>query len=107
MRKTEVVHIRVTPDLKRRCESIFQDLGVNLSYAVSMFFNQVIKRNGFPFEIVNEPSEEKTREEKIAEAISLTAAGEPKNKVKKIIHLYAKGDIDYDTACFAIKKEFK
>ena len=49
--KTELIHIRIEPDVKVQSENIFKRLGVNTSYAVSMFLNQVILRGGFPFEI--------------------------------------------------------
>ena len=49
--KTELIHIRIEPDVKVQSENIFERLGVNTSYAVSMFLNQVILRGGFPFEI--------------------------------------------------------
>jgi len=106
MRKTEIIHIRVTPEVKKQCEEIFNDLGVNTSYAVSMFFKQVIKKNGFPFELVNKSKDESEREIKICEAINATGGANLDPKLKKIVRLYIKGDIDYETAKFAINKEF-
>ena len=47
--KTELIHIRIEPEVKEQSEYIFKILGVNTSYAVSMFLNQVILRGGFPF----------------------------------------------------------
>ena len=40
--KTELIHIRIEPEVKVQSENIFKRLGVNTSYAVSMFLNQVI-----------------------------------------------------------------
>lgn len=49
--KTELIHIRIAPNVKEQSEYIFKKQGVTTSYAVSMFFNQVILRGEFPFEI--------------------------------------------------------
>ncbi len=35
--KTELIHIRIEPEVKVQSENIFKRLGVNTSYAVSMF----------------------------------------------------------------------
>ena len=49
--KSELIHIRIEPEIKHKSEQIFKRLGVNTSYAVSMFLSQVILKEGFPFEI--------------------------------------------------------
>ena len=49
--KTDLIHIRIEPEIKEKSEMIFKKLGVNTSYAISMFLNQVILRGGFHFEI--------------------------------------------------------
>ena len=49
--KTELIHIRIEPNVKEQSEYILKKQGVTTSYAVSMFFNQVILRGEFPFEI--------------------------------------------------------
>ena len=40
----------------------------------------------------------------MAEALSLTGGNPYPKKFKKIINLYARGDIDYDVTLYAIKK---
>lgn len=104
-RKTDLIHIRIEPDVKKRADDIFKELGVNFSYAISMFLNQVILKEGFPFDITL--SKSKTNEEEIASLIEMTGGnGKVSLKNQKIIHLYAIGDIDYETAVFAIKRSF-
>lgn len=49
--KTELIHIRIEPDVKEQSKYISKKQGVTTSYAVSMFLNQVILRGGFQFEI--------------------------------------------------------
>ena len=40
--KNELIHIRIEPSIKDKSEDIFKRLGINISYAVSLFLNQVI-----------------------------------------------------------------
>lgn len=56
---------------------------------------------------VKNESEEITKAEELAFAINLTGGKDVSPNLKKIIHLYAKGDIDYETACFAIERNFE
>ena len=102
MVKSETIHIRVDPKLKEESERILSELGVNTSYAVAMFLKQVVIQQGFPFEIALPRSEQK--KEKLAVLINLTAGEEASPKTKRIIRLYLRGDIDYETAVFAIKR---
>ena len=104
--KNELIHIRIEPTVKEKSEDIFKKLGINMSYAVSLFLNQVIMKNGFPFN-VELPSVKETEVEKLARIIESTGGkGKVSEKNKKIIHLFSIGDIDYETAVFAIKRSF-
>ena len=49
--KRDLIHIRIEPTVKEKSERIFDKLGINMSYAVSLFLNQVILKNGFPFNV--------------------------------------------------------
>lgn len=51
MSKTELIHVRVSPETKNESEKIFSKLGLNTSYAVSLFLNQVILKKSIPFSI--------------------------------------------------------
>ena len=77
-----------------------------MSYAVSIFLNQVILKNGFPFN-VELPQVNETEVEALFKIIESTGGNrEVSEKNQKIIHLFAIGDIDYETAVFAIKRSF-
>ena len=105
--KNELIHIRIEPTVKEKSEDIFNKLGINMSYAVSLFLNQVILKNGFPFNI-ELPKENETEIEKLAKIIESTGGnGEVSKKNQKFIHLYSVGDTDYETAVYAIKRSFK
>lgn len=104
--KTELIHIRIEPEVKEQTDLIFKKLGVNTSYAVSMFLNQVILRGGFPFEI-QLPKKNNTEYAQLAKIIESTAGnGEISDKNNNILNLFASGQIDYETAVFAIKRNF-
>lgn len=104
--KTELIHIRIEPEIKEQSEIIFKRLGVNTSYAVSMFLSQVILKGGFPFEI-QLPSVDINDYQELAKIIESTAGnGLISDKNNNILKLYASGQIDYETALFAIKRSF-
>ena len=41
--------IRIDDGLKRDCEAIFDDLGLSMAGAVTIFLKQVVKQRGIPF----------------------------------------------------------
>ncbi|MCI2069548.1 MAG: type II toxin-antitoxin system RelB/DinJ family antitoxin [Bacilli bacterium] len=104
MEKTEIIHVRIDPRLKKESEEVLSMLGVNTSYAVNIFLQQLVYKQGFPFDVSLPSKEDKEKIEKMACAINMTGGKEPSKRTKKIIHLYINGDIDYETAVFAIKR---
>lgn len=51
MAKTETLNIRIEPTLKKEVESTLNDLGMNITEAVTVFLKQVVMVEGIPFEI--------------------------------------------------------
>ena len=45
------INIRLDDELKTRAESIFEELGLNMTTAFTMFIRQTIRQGGIPFEI--------------------------------------------------------
>ena len=43
--------LRIDDNLKRDCELIFDDLGLSMAGAVTIFLKQVVKQRGIPFAI--------------------------------------------------------
>ena len=41
--------LRIEDGLKRECDAIFEDLGITLSGAITMFLRQVVKQRAIPF----------------------------------------------------------
>jgi len=45
------VNIRIDDDLKDRADNIFNELGLNMTTAFTMFIRQTIRHGGIPFEV--------------------------------------------------------
>jgi len=45
------VNIRIDDELKSRADSIFEELGLNMTTAFTIFVRQTIRQGGIPFEI--------------------------------------------------------
>lgn len=104
--KSEVVHARVQADVKSDSEKILNVVGISLSQAIDLFLRQIILKKGIPFKLDSE-EKESTDTEKLAYLINTVDGKEPSPKAKKIIHLFATGDIDYETAKFALVRAYQ
>jgi DNA-damage-inducible protein J len=45
------VNIRIDDELKVRADNIFEELGLNMTTAFTMFIRQTIRQGGIPFEV--------------------------------------------------------
>ena len=45
------INIRIDDELKSRADSIFEELGLSMTTAFTMFIRQTIRQGGIPFEI--------------------------------------------------------
>ena len=104
--KSEVVHARVQSDVKAESEKVLSLIGISLSQAIDLFLRQVVLKKGLPFTLDCEEKEENDIS-KLAYLINTVDGNEPSLKAKKIINLYARGDIDLDTAKFALIRMYQ
>ena len=51
MRRTQMIHARIEPALKREAEKVFRILGVTASDVVNALYAQVRLRRGIPFSL--------------------------------------------------------
>ncbi|MCD7921103.1 MAG: type II toxin-antitoxin system RelB/DinJ family antitoxin [Clostridiales bacterium] len=45
------INIRTDEDIKAKCESLFESLGMNMSTAINVFLRQSLRTNGLPFDV--------------------------------------------------------
>lgn len=56
---TTTINVRVDEDLKRRVESIYSELGMNLSTAINVFLRASVRYDGIPFDMrLENPNDE-------------------------------------------------
>jgi DNA-damage-inducible protein J len=51
MSKSAIVQARLEPKLKKQAETVFAELGINASTAISMFYARVTAEQGIPFDV--------------------------------------------------------
>lgn len=43
--------VRMDSDIKKQCETLYGELGMNLTTAINVFLRQSLRVGGFPFEV--------------------------------------------------------
>ena len=56
MSSTTNITIRIDKDIKLKAESLFSDLGMNISTAFNIFIKKCIREDRIPFEISRNPN---------------------------------------------------
>jgi len=51
MTKVATIRARIEPQLKAEVESIFRELGLSITEAITLFYQQVKLNRGLPFEV--------------------------------------------------------
>lgn len=51
MAATTNFSVRMDSDIKRQCEALYNELGMNLTTAINVFLRQSLRAGGFPFEV--------------------------------------------------------
>ena len=105
MAKTQTVHTRVTEDIKNQAERIFASLGLTTSQAIMLFLTATVNHNGMPFELTLPKKED--QDLSFAISVATVDGVEPSEDAQRIMRLYSRGEIDYETAQFAIKRLYQ
>ena len=60
MKNTTNFSVRMDSELKKQCEKLFGEIGMNLTTAINVFLRQSLRVGGFPFELrlANKPNHE-------------------------------------------------
>ena len=105
MAKTQTVHTRVTEDIKNRAEKIFASLGLTTSQAIMLFLTATVNHNGMPFELTLPKKED--QDLSFATSVATVDGAKPSEDAQRIMRLYSRGEIDYETAQFAIGRLYQ
>lgn len=52
MDKSATINVRLTPQLKKDAEEVFDKLGLSMTNAIEIYLRQVVMRGGLPFDVV-------------------------------------------------------
>jgi DNA-damage-inducible protein J len=58
---TTNINVRVDSELKKSAEELFDDLGINMSTAITMFLKTAVSHEGIPFDIKRQIPNAETR----------------------------------------------
>ncbi len=51
--------VRMDSDIKKQCEALYGELGINLTTAINVFLRQSLRVGGFPFDVrLDQPNRE-------------------------------------------------
>lgn len=69
------INIRMDEELKHNMESLCQELGINLTTAVTVFFKKAVRERGLPFQVSIDPFYSETNQARLHEAAVRMDAG--------------------------------
>lgn len=59
MATTTNFSVRMDSDIKKQCEALYGELGINLTTAINVFLRQSLRVGGFPFDVrIERPNQE-------------------------------------------------
>ena len=59
MATTTNFSVRMDSDIKKQCEAMYGELGINLTTAINVFLRQSLRVGGFPFAVrIEQPNKE-------------------------------------------------
>jgi len=72
---TTSVTVRMDADLKKQAETLFEDMGLNMTTAITLFTKAVVRQNKIPFEITADPFYGESNMARLRESIANLNAG--------------------------------
>lgn len=59
MANTTNFSVRMDSEIKKQCETLYNELGMNLTTAINVFLRQSLRAGGFPFDVkLGQPNKE-------------------------------------------------
>lgn len=75
---TTSVTIRMDENLKKQVEALFDEMGLNMTTAITMFAKTVVRQHKIPFEIAADPFCSETNQAHLRKAIANLESGNGK-----------------------------
>ena len=72
---TTSVTVRMDANLKKQAETLFEDMGLNMTTAITLFTKAVVRQNKIPFEITADPFYSESNMARLRESIANLNAG--------------------------------
>ena len=72
---TTSVTVRMDAVLKKQAETLFDDMGLNMTTAITLFTKAVVRQNKIPFEITADPFYSESNMSRLRESIANLNAG--------------------------------
>ena len=63
MANTTNFSVRMDSDIKKQCEAMYSELGINLTTAINVFLRQSLRVGGFPFDVRIEKPNKETKQQ--------------------------------------------
>jgi len=67
---TTSVTVRMDVELKKQAETLFNDMGLNMTTAITLFAKAVVRQNKIPFEIAADPFYSESNMARLRESIA-------------------------------------
>ena len=98
---TTSVTIRMDENLKKQAEALFDEMGLNMTTAITMFTKAVVRQNKIPFEIAADPFYSEANQAHLRRAIAdLEASAQGLNHLAIRMHHLAEA-----VACRELDRE--
>lgn len=82
---TTSITIRMDEKLKKQAEILFEDMGLNMTTAITMFAKAVVRQNKIPFEISADPFYSEENQRHLQKAIADLEGG--KGQIHELIEV--------------------
>jgi DNA-damage-inducible protein J len=72
---TTSITIRMDENLKKQAEALFEDMGLNMTTAFTVFTKAVVRQGKIPFEITSDPFYSEANQARLMKSIAQLEAG--------------------------------
>jgi DNA-damage-inducible protein J len=79
------ITIRMDENLKKQAETLFEDMGLNMTTAFTIFTKAVVRQGKIPFEIAADPFYSEANQARLMKSIAQLEAG--KGTARKLIEV--------------------